>query len=246
MSDNGPSHFDDPALKAALKQTWGGERAPVSLRQAIGEIAFDARPVPIRLPRFLRPLAAAAVLAVGVSCLAFQATKMRPSISMPKPWISLHAPLEEQLAVRHDTCAAATGHRLAGLIQTDFVQFKSQVTNALRISAVTEALGAGYKFQGASVCQLNDHVQAAHLLFKRGNEWLSIFSMPANVTADFKSGSRYQGMDGKHKMLGFVEDGNFYCVIGSDAPDTDCRDDARSAYQEIRATFPSALASAVQ
>ena len=29
-------------------------------------------------------------------------------------------------------------------------------------------------------------------------------------------------------------------------PDTDCRDDVRSAYQEIRATFPSALASAVQ
>jgi len=246
MSDNGLSHFEDPALKAALKQAWGGESAPVSLRQAIGEIAFDARPVPIRFPRFLRPLAAAAVLAVGVSCLAFQATKMRPSVSMPRPWLALHAPLEQQLAVRHDTCAAASSHRLAGLIQTDFVQLQSQVKDALKVSAVTEALGAGFKFQGASVCQLNDHVQAAHLLFKRENEWLSIFSMPANSMPDVKSGSRYEGMDGKHKMLGFVENGNFYCVIGSDAPDTDCRDDVRSAYQEIRATFPSALASAVQ
>jgi len=78
-------------------------------------------------------------------------------------------------------------------------------------------LGGDWQFQGATVSKISG-VPAAHLLFKRGDETISIFSVSAgafymdNTRGD---GTTYAQMDKGHPISGFVQGGAIHCLVGS-------------------------------
>jgi hypothetical protein len=79
----------------------------------------------------------------------------------------------------------------------------------VQVCAVTP--GEGWQFKGAGLCRI-ENAPAAHLLFVRGAETISIFSLPAPATCH---DSAYSEMIAQHPVLGFTQQGALYCVVGS-------------------------------
>jgi hypothetical protein len=233
-----PGQFDDAALKAAVRHTWGQQQAPENLRRNITAIALAARPAPVWFRIAPRPLAAAAALVIGISSVAFQLYRLRPTTPQLPNHYQLSAALVSELASRHD---ADTELSNPG---TDLAKLGQQLSQKLGIKVLSASPGADYHFEGASISTIGNQ-PVAHLLFKRGrgSESLSIFSMPASELPHTNRGSHYDGSDGKHMIAGYVQDGSFYCLAASGPNSVRCSGMISGAMQELSSQFPSTQCS---
>jgi len=227
-----PGQFNDKALKAAVRATWGEQRAPENLRRSIAAIALAARPAPPRFRIGPRSLAAAAVLVVGISSVVFQVYRLRPVPPQLPNHYQLSSSLVADLAAKHDRDA------YLGSTSMDLAQLGKELSEKLGITVLSASPGPDYHFEGASISTIGNQ-QAAHLLFKRGSESLSIFSMAADQLPHTNQWAHYDGCDAKHTMAGFVQDGGFYCLTASGPNSARCNGMISGAMQELSSQFPA-------
>ena len=231
--------FDDPALKQAVRRAFAdeGETAPAALRQrvealfAAGAVAAAAgsgraRAEPIRRSDrswWGRQLTARNGIAAAIALLAvgFMFWQLRSQLGTSSP--SSHynyatTKFPDSFAVAmvaaHENCAKLPDHHLVP--GKDPASVKAQLTAAEGITVAATDLGDGWQFQGAGICNVGG-VKAAHLLFTRGKDTLSMISMPAPRSLAGFSGT-YTEVVQDHPMSGVVSQGGVYCLIAS-APD---------------------------
>jgi hypothetical protein len=232
-----PSEFDDPAFRAAVHRAMGSEHAPSGLRRRIaGAIAAEqlaiaaagadpsstaavGRALPRRRWAELwqpKTLAVAAVTLIAVGVAAVQVLNF---LEWPGPSqsgrfaeaapVSFPASFAAALVATHDNCAkAADHHRVPG---NDPVALRDRLTQleGIPVSAINP--GDGWQFKGAAFCTV-ETTKTVHLLYARGNEAVSIFSLPAPASCHESS---YEQVISNHPLAGFTNQGALYCVVGS-------------------------------
>ena len=60
-----------------------------------------------------------------------------------------------------------------------------------------------------------EQYQHAHLIFRRGDQAVSVFSIPGRAVYWPKDGSRYRLEIEQHQIAGFVNGSNMYCMVGT-------------------------------
>jgi hypothetical protein len=214
------TQFDDPALKSALQRVWGGDAASPALRRRI-EKSLDQQKWAEQsiLRRWRAPLtglAAAAVLAVVFSMSAVVATQNRDR-TVPT-WFA------DAVVAAHDRCVAedlknpeAHGRKIDFANRDEVRAVRSSLNRQIGYPVMVYSPGKDWKLDGARVCTVGN-IPAAHLMFTRGKETLSIFSISAGALYNDRSvpdGVRYAQVDKGHGVAGFTYGGALHCVVGN-------------------------------
>jgi len=76
--------------------------------------------------------------------------------------------------------------------------------------------GNGWQFKGAGLCKVGD-AQAVHLLYARGDQLVSVFSLKGPSNCAHGTSAPYQQTIGGHPMSGFLFSGTVYGVVASSA-----------------------------
>jgi hypothetical protein len=232
-----PLHeFEDPALKQAVRRAFAGEgeAAPAALRQrveaifAAGAVAGTklgpAQEEPLRRPdrswwaRQLTPKNAVAA-AIALLAIAFMFWELRSEfITTSPPSHYARTTFPDSFAVAmvaaHENCAKLPDHHL--IPGKDPASVKAPLAAAAGMTVAATDLGDGWQFEGAGLCNVGG-VKAAHLLFARGKDTISMISMPAPASLASFNGT-YTEVVQDHPMSGVVSGGAVYCLIAS-APD---------------------------
>ena len=226
--------FDDPGLRAAVRRAVGDESAPASLRARVsGLIAAQASDVadapraPQAAPRrrlvinsgVWRLTAAAACVLLALGYVAYQ-VRMQffpPSPYQAYPDGATHPVIPASIVLdvlrRHDACAKLADHHLIPGDKPELL--KETLTQSAGVTASAISLDAGWQFRGAGVCDVGAS-KAAHLLFVRGDDSVSIFSMPATAECGGGAPGCYRDTVEKHPVAGFQRGSALYCIVGSD------------------------------
>jgi hypothetical protein len=239
-------NFSDPALKSAVQKAWSGERAPEALRQRIAGAtsgsSIEAPQVGFwrgRLPLYGLAAAALVLLCVG---LVFRASRSGRDRSTPTPAVALNDTLAAELVARHDACCKAEDHHMPGLPQGDFAAIAAAIRQRLGYPILSVALPDGWQFHGAAICPVGN-TDSGHLLFQRdGNQFVSIFSLPASFAAQLPASSEFDRASSDHPMAGFATAHGFYCVLGSSPDGSVTIDQVRALRDRLRTDV--AIASA--
>jgi anti-sigma factor RsiW len=198
--------FDDPVLKEALNRLYSSEGAPDTLRRRV--VARLAEP-PLagRLAIGRRPafrLAAAAVAAVAITGLIYYAIAGGSS----------HGAIRNDLLLAllqdHDGCSQRAVEMTDGKDEGLVVQTLEQKLH--RPILAPNLTRDGWRFEGGSVCRVGGR-ETAHLVFSRGCQRLSVYSMAAGGCADGACSTCRQ-MARNHVVAGLVKMDALYCVIG--------------------------------
>ena len=162
----------------------------------------------------------AAIAACAVLALGWMFYQIRETVSPSSPWASapaggavtaVPASLVLDMTKTHDACAKLPDHhKIPG---NDPAKLHDTLTAGASVSASTMSLGADWNFKGAGLCDVGDK-KAAHLLFVRADEYVSIFSMSAPEECGY-GGDSYKDIYEKHVVTGFRKDTALYCVVGS-------------------------------
>jgi hypothetical protein len=219
-----PLEFHDPALRQALKRAVGGEMAPLPLASRIqSALANEADPAPRRTarprPRIWSLAAAACLCLFSVSLMGMQVWKtFTPREQLAIKSLDVPTELAQNLVARHDTCGSQPDHHfLAGVAHDDLSAIRKSLARSLDQRVLVTKLPNGWVFRGANLCPVGQD-RAAHLIFTRGNQTLSLFSLP---NADYPTSSNdtpYESMAAGHPIAGFTHGNGFYCLVGS-SPD---------------------------
>jgi hypothetical protein len=179
---------------------------------------------------FWRTAAAAACVLIA---LGFMAYEIREVIFPPSPYVggggagpmAVPTTLVADMARTHDTCSKLPDHhKIPG---NDPVALKDKLTAGAGVTASSISLGADWTFKGAGVCKVGEK-DAAHLLFARADEYVSIFSLAAGEECGYGS-EEYKELYEKHVVTGFRRGNALYCVVGS----SDKRDLGKNAFDPI-------------
>jgi hypothetical protein len=121
----------------------------------------------------------------------------------------------EALITTHDGCCKVNDHHFVpaqyASLMSDTGRWLSGKVN-VPVAAIT--VGDGWQYCGAGPCPVAG-TKSGHLLFKRGNQSLSIFSMPVKGFGVVMNERYAADVDG-HIIAGFTRDGALYCVVGHD------------------------------
>ena len=257
MNREQDNEFEDPALKAALRRSFAGERAPESLRQRVlaalrasqatdtdsgqaitsGDTA--AQSAAGRGRRLLRPLAAAAILVFGLSMLSYQLWEtFKPGPPLPEWGLSIEPALAQAMVESHSACAATTKHHAQQFgPSNDFGAIKTRLSEQLSRPAVAPPL-PGWTFRGAGLCDVGEHA-TGHLFYTRGDARLSLFILPTPTTYGSIDGKQYDVVHDEHAIAGFVHGASLICLVGSSPSGSVSLKDVKRLRDEIKAQTPS-------
>jgi hypothetical protein len=201
--------FDAPELKTAVKRLYRSERAPLGLRQSVERILAPqaARPIPMRIDRAaMWQWAAAAVIMVGLGGLIARVSYER---SHPIGGQTLAA----MVKVHDYCCKDGRKHRQKEIPHENFVLVGQSMASRLK-EPVLAAEMKGWNFVGAAMCPINGK-PAAHLVYQRGGQWLSIFSIPAASCDKFREGGMGSEIIGDHMVACFTKTGGVYSMVAT-------------------------------
>jgi hypothetical protein len=235
MSQESLHSFDDPALKVALKRACAPQKAPDSLRARIEAVMARQAAPPAMRPAtrdetsdvigtigrlrqwwgYRLAVAAVLLLAIGapVYYLGFRDTGAGPAVDVyPVSDTAMSA-----LVKRHDGCSKGPlRHHVIEAPNDDFVAIGKELSAKLGYPVlVADLRDDGWTFRGAAICPVNDQVKAAHLVFDRGGQTLSVFTVPAGACAggNAKDGDCYCCEKEQHPMAGFIQNGVLYTMV---------------------------------
>jgi hypothetical protein len=192
---------------------------------------------------FWRTLAAAACVLLA---LGFMAYEIREQVFPRSPYAgggsgvtAVPASLVLDLTRTHDNCAKLPDHhKIPG---DDPAALRDKLTAGAGVTASTISIGGEWKFKGAGLCQVGEK-QAAHLLFVRADEYVSIFSMAAPEECGY-GGDSYKDIYEKHPVAGFRRGEALYCVVGSSANREMTKDELDPVLQKMQASVASGCMS---
>lgn len=226
-----PASSDEAALKAAVCRAWACEKAPAALRRRIEKlIAEQASPSPentsatMRIsPSFWRrgaAIAAAALILIGVGVVLTQnrdGTGLFSSAVTDAGASALPADLGVELVRAHDRCVRfhPNDHQLfEAAPRDDFPAIARLLSAELNHPVIATAMGHDWEFRGAGICPVGP-TQSAHMLYARGDAFVSVFSLPASAFPAHADKVDCDAAVKGHPVAGFAEQGAFYCVVGS-------------------------------
>lgn len=240
MQEQDPQ-FDDPVLRDVVRRAFAGETAPVSLRQRVVE-TLDTEQRAEQNPRRQwnrLGLAAAAVLVIGVG-LAYLVLLRNSEKPVPQ-WFAA------AMVASHDQCAGRSDHHLlSGLTPANDVRAAgARLWRDLGYPVLAAELGDGWTFAGAGICQVSGH-NAAHLLYTRGQDSISVFSIPAAVlyAGDATDGTEYSQVEQGHPVSGFIQGGAVHCLVGRSASGSLTLQEVKRLRDQVRRHFSPAVSSA--
>lgn len=196
--------FEDPALKQAIGRAFPKERASEALRGRVDDLLRGG--VPTRQRAFwARPsvwaMAASLMIVISLAVWFFQ----RDS-SPPIGQETLVA-----LVQRHDQCCASPTHYDRRFSQASFAAMGKAMSSQLHAPVLAADLRRdGWTFTGPAICRVGKQ-SAAHLIFRRGAQEISVFSLPKQQLAN--GGMWSTQLDG-HLLAGFEKSGTIYCMVG--------------------------------
>ncbi|MEA2736552.1 MAG: hypothetical protein QOE14_3003 [Humisphaera sp.] len=262
MNEHDENEFDDPAFKAALRRTLGTEAAPASLRAQVTSLlaaeagagngatepaSSDAASPSSSRPRrrgrlvidrnFWRTAATAACVFLVLGWVALQ---IRNEFFPPSPYgngdggamTAIPASVVLDVVKTHDACAKLPDHHL--IPGNDPEALHDKLTAGAGVTASSVNLGGEWQFKGAGVCQVGDK-RAAHLLFVRREEYVSIFSMLAPEGCGYSADSYKDTVD-QHPIAGFRHSDALYCVVGSASQGEFTRAELDTVLQKVQAS----------
>jgi hypothetical protein len=227
MLDAQVPQFEDPALKAAVCRCFASECASSALRQRVARCMateqLTARPAtgamrinpgsadPGTLPTMLPGFAMAAAMVLAIGGLAFILSNSPRNVP---------APFQLAAVARHDECCQAKDHHMPAIPQASYANMGQYLRQELNHPVLAADMTKdGWTFSGAAICPVGD-VPAAHLLFTRGGESLSVFSLPVSAVSSMVDGQVYEARtaDG-HTVVARAQDGAVYCLVGRGSQD---------------------------
>lgn len=214
-----PGQFEDPVLQTAVKRLYAQERAPAALRERIAAtMAGTAGETSMRLDRrpsgwislFTQPygLALAASLAVVAIAGAYMAW-LRPVSASDIGQTTLAAMVQT-----HDRCCEHADHFMAGIPKDGCRSAGEAIQRQLRETVLAANLVTdGWEYRGAGICPVGE-VRSAHLVYARGEQRLSVFSLPASLCSEAKEGNICVKEVNGHVIAGLVRTGGVYSMVG--------------------------------
>jgi len=141
-----------------------------------------------------------------------------PREQMAVKSLDIPTELAQALVARHDSCSSEPDHHfLAGVAKDDLTAIRKTLARSLDQRVLVTNLPEGWVFRGAQLCPVGQD-RAAHVIFTRGNQTISLFSLP---NADYPSSTNdvpYESMAAGHPIAGFTHGNGMYCLVGS-SPD---------------------------
>jgi hypothetical protein len=116
----------------------------------------------------------------------------------------------------HDACAKLTDHHLMnGVSGEDWPAIQQAMKTELQRPVLVASLGEDWKFEGAGICKVANQYRAGHLLFSRGNQSVSVFSL-GPVAYDVQGNGNYELNVANHPIAGFATNQGLFCLVGYD------------------------------
>ncbi len=81
---------------------------------------------------------------------------------------------------------------------------------------------------------------SAHLVFKRGKEDVSVFSLPARMVATAKNNASFDQIEAGHPIASFTSGGGLFCIVGSSPDGSMTLDRANAIRAELRGKVQTA------
>ncbi len=235
-------NFEDPALKRAVSRVFPAMKVPEALRNRIVaamKATEDERTVmPVAVVGNHSPHAidsASGTMRIHPQAMTTSgwstmlpgmaiAASMLISIGLMVYFLSSSAqamPEKFQAAAvaRHDGCCKASDHHLPVIRTASYREIGRFLKQELQHPVLAADLTReGWQFSGAAICPISG-IATAHLLFRKGSETLSVFSLPAAALPSLTQHQSYRGTtpDG-HSIIVRAEDGALYCLVGHGIP----------------------------
>jgi hypothetical protein len=213
------SNFEDPALKAALKRACGQETAPPALRARIqAALAAEQASAWKRAahpPRSWRnsPLVGLAAAAIILLSFAWVYTQY---IGGPGGDLNVNLPqalAQAMIKTADQGTAGVESNLAANAASPDYAALKQKLEAQLNHPALAASIGADWKLASAGMTQIAG-VPASELVFTRGDQSVSLFSVSGARFYATQEGSQYDQVEAGHAIAGFVHKGTVHCVVG--------------------------------
>jgi hypothetical protein len=244
-----PTNFSDPGLKAALRRTLGGERAPAGLRDRVAaalaaEAAGQAPPAVAGKigPSFAyRRVAAVIIALLGMGLLAFQLYREYGPRGGPVSHETLATNLIPDMVKRHD--ASLNDPNLTPTVAAaDFDAIGKKLSSDLGKKVVSMPLGENWSFRGGTICMVGN-TKSAQLLFARGQTTVSLMSVPTGVGYTPPNGKKYDDKVSDHLIAGVVYNQVAYCLIAQSKDQSLTVQELQALRDKIAAMFASSDSS---
>ena len=247
MENQPPDNFEDASLKSAVRRAWGNERAPESLRKSIALMATPTPTTPPARgwPKFLgsspiKSVAAAVLLSIGLAYLGYQAYRMTRPAQVRVMVERIPDSMAHKLADDHDRLLADANKWSPDLPRDNPDQLAATLKKKLNYVPMTASPGDGFALVGtASLGKGN----GAELLYQKGNQTVSVFSLPASDVPMCDNNAILGGNAPNHPMAGFVHDRGFYMLVGSSADNSMSLSDVQALRDKLRPSIPGACPS---
>jgi hypothetical protein len=221
-----PSQFDDPSLKAAIRELRGGHRASEQLRgrvadalrnQAIAEPTVPSQTIARRIPprRLIMAAAAAILIAISGTSLFLQ---YRGSVAGKQSYSSGYLSKNdvlEGMVVAHKIGSSITASESA--LSSSLSDPKSVAAEAKkklsRTIPVADLAAAGWKLDEAAFCTIANF-QSLRMHFVRDGRSVTVVSLPASAWIGGHDGDRYAMVTDNDPIAGFVRADSLTCVVG--------------------------------
>lgn len=233
---------DDPALKSAIRRAIGGEAASPRLRARVEALMGNAPTTSAErarwriglAPQHRRIAAAAAMVLFALGLMAYQIREeffptwgtQTPNVRVVEFPVSFAASLTRT----HDNCAKLADHHL--IPGEDFAALREKLSKDQGFDVFAAALGDGWSFKGAGECQV-ESVRAAHLLFVKGDDVVSVFSM---LSVEMCGGESYafEQTHDNHPIATVRNGGVTYSVVASRANGDITTADIRPVFTKVQ------------
>lgn len=197
----------------------------------------------LRHPRVFYAMAACVTMLIGFS-LAYRldqppAWRMPidspTSVSLPLPGL-LPASVAQDIVDVHARCQEDPDHRShQDIARDDFAALRQRLGRELGFPVLLAPLDAGgapgnhrntdtnnidqrpWEFRGGAICPI-DRRPAAHSVFVRNGQAVSIFSLPRSACPDARGGEEVEDPNPSRPLTVFVRPDGVHCVIGT-SPD---------------------------
>lgn len=258
MSSTDLRSFDDPALKRAIQRVWGQQTAPAELRRRVAGMVRESGGMT------LDPSSSADVsggtISPGVADRASDALRRRNSMWGRKPLFGVaaaavvlagvgstaaillnHGPerqlageLGKKLVFRHEQCCQLDNHHLLPTPKDDYERTANELRNQLGHPVLARPIGPEWRFRGAAPCPVTLTMKSGHLVYTRGNDSISLFSLPPAFLPAAKPQTTYDAIADGHPIAGFAQGNALFFLVASSPSKSLTESQLRSIRDQLR------------
>jgi hypothetical protein len=238
--------FEDNKLKDAIRRAWKDDAAPPELIERVrnaSSLSSSRAGDRTRIVVWRSALAAAAVILISLAIIGYRTHGVAPRATVAAA--ALPKPLAEDLVERHDECCSHEDHHMPGIPRDDYAAIASVLAARLGWPVLAASIGNDWSFKGASICPVGSQ-ESAHLVFKRGNDDVSVFSLPAWVVPAADQNKSFDQTQTGHPIASFISGRGLFCIVCSSPNGSMTLDNANAIRSELRRQLQTQVAEAAE